>query len=41
MKLEIIPMQLLPTYLEQVPHTLQTTFNALHDAEISTNSFSF
>ncbi|MDR0941840.1 MAG: Fic family protein [Bacteroidales bacterium] len=41
MKLEIIPIQVLPAYLEQVSHTLQAAFDALHDAEISTDSFSF
>ncbi len=40
-KLQIIPTDLLTTYLEQVPKGLQTTFNALQDAEISTDSFSF
>jgi Fic family protein len=39
--LQIIPTSLLPTYLSQVPKSLQTAFNALHDAEISTDSFSF
>lgn len=41
MKLQIIPTDLLPAYQEQVPKGLQTGFDALHDAEISTDTFSF
>lgn len=40
-KLQIIPTDLLAAYLEQVPKGLQATFDALQDAEISTNTFSF
>ncbi len=39
--LKIIPTILLEDYLIQVPSGLQTAFDALHDAEISTNTFSF
>lgn len=41
MKLQIIPTDLLPPYLERVPKGLQAAFDALQDAEISTDSFSF
>ncbi len=41
MKLEIIPTNLLATYLNQVPQKLQVSFNDLHEAEISTDTFSF
>jgi Fic family protein len=41
MPLEIIPTSLLSVYLEQVPNDLQANFDALHDAEISTKTFSF
>ena len=41
MGLQIIPITLLDEYAKQVPHTLQAHFDALHDAEISTDSFSF
>ena len=41
MKLEIIPTNLLATYLKHVPQKLQVSFNALHEAEISTDTFSF
>ncbi|TAD83957.1 MAG: Fic family protein [Bacteroidetes bacterium] len=41
MKLEIIPTSLHKAYLEQVPKDLQINFEALHEAEISTSSFSF
>lgn len=41
MKLETIPTSLLSAYLEQVPKDLQANFNALHEAEISTSTFSF
>jgi Fic family protein len=40
-QLQIIPTDLLPAYLEQVPKGLQAAFEALHDAEISTDTFSF
>lgn len=40
-KLQIIPLDLLPEYLKQVPKDLERNFNALHDAEISSDSFSF
>lgn len=40
-KLKIIPIDLLEQYNEQVDKTLQSDFDALKDAEISTNSFSF
>jgi len=40
-KLKIIPTDLLPAYLEQVPKGLQEDFDALQDAEISTDTFSF
>src|SRR5690606_30357752 len=40
-QLHILPTDLLPTYLEQVPKGLQKAFDALHDAEISTDAFSF
>ena len=39
--LQIIPTDLLETYLKQVPKTLQASFDALEDAEISTDTFSF
>jgi len=39
--LKIIPADLLPAYLEQVPKGLGEAFEALHGAEISTDSFSF
>jgi Fic family protein len=41
MKLEIMHNSLLAAYLEQVPKDLQTNFDALHEAEISTATFSF
>lgn len=40
-RLQIIPTDLLETYLKQVPKTLQASFDALEDAEISTDTFSF
>ena len=40
-KLQIIPTELLPTYLGQASNNLQQTFNTLQEAEISTNTFSF
>lgn len=39
--LQIIPTDLLEGYLQQVPSNLEQAFNALHDAEISTGTFSF
>jgi Fic family protein len=39
--LDIIPTALLNTYIEQIPKDLSTGFNALKDAEISTDTFSF
>lgn len=39
--LEIIPAHLLPQYRQQVNIDLQTQFDALKDAEISTGTFSF
>jgi Fic family protein len=39
--LQIIPTDLLDTYFKQVPKTLQASFDALEDAEISTDTFSF
>ncbi len=40
-KLQILPISLLDEYLTKAPSNLETTFNNLHDAEISTDSFSF
>ena len=40
-KLEIIPTALLSEYLLQLPRGLQASFELLHDAEISTDTFSF
>ncbi len=39
--LQILPTALLDEYLKHLPVGLQDTFNALHDAEISTDDFSF
>jgi Fic family protein len=39
--MEIISGALLPDYLKAVPAGLQGAFDALHDAEISTDTFSF
>src|ERR1035437_889003 len=39
--LQIISKDLLEEYLKQVPKNLDAIFNALKDAEISTNTFSF
>ena len=39
--LQIIPIDLLISYLEQVPKDLQTAFDSLQEAEISTDTFSF
>jgi hypothetical protein len=41
MNLEILSNALLLPYLEQVPKELQANFDALHEAEISTSTFSF
>ena len=38
---QIIPTVLLSAYLEQVPKGLSESFEALHEAEISTDTFSF
>jgi len=40
-KLKLIPPDLLEAYLLQVPDSLQTSFEGLRDAEISTKGFSF
>lgn len=40
-KLQIIPIDLLTSYLEQIPANLQKAFDGLLDAEISTDTFSF
>lgn len=40
-ELQIIPNDLPAAYSEQVPRGLRTAFDALHDAEISTGTFSF
>ncbi len=40
-ELQIIPTNLLEEYLKQVPKQLQEKFDALKDAEISTDTFSF
>ena len=40
-KLQIIPTDLLPVYLAHVPNDLQKAFDALKDAEISSDTFSF
>ena len=39
--LQIISIDLISTYLKHIPKTLQSTFNLLEDAEISTETFSF
>ncbi len=41
MDLKIIPKDLLPAFLQQVPNNLEFAFDSLKDAEISTDSFSF
>ncbi len=41
MDFKIINSELLNSYLEAIPKDLQTAFDALHDAEISTDTFSF
>ncbi|MCC5930170.1 MAG: Fic family protein [Cyclobacteriaceae bacterium] len=41
MNLSLIKSDLLAAYLEQVPKGLAEAFDALHDAEISTDTFSF
>jgi Fic family protein len=40
-KLKIIPTSLLAEYVKKVPKKLETSFNALKDAEISTKIFNF
>jgi Fic family protein len=40
-ELQIIPTSLLEDYLQQLPQGLQQAFDELHDAEISTDAFSF
>jgi len=40
-ELQIIPTSLLEEYVQQVSKGLQQAFDALHDAEISTDTFSF
>lgn len=40
-ELQILPTALLTEYVEALPKDLQEKFEALHDAEISTDSFSF
>jgi hypothetical protein len=39
MNLTIVPTDLLTDYLAQVPPNLAEDFEALHDADISTDSF--
>lgn len=41
MKLQIIKNELLEAYLLQVPGNIKNAFNALQDAELSTQNFSF
>jgi Fic family protein len=41
MKLEIVKTELLAEYLKTIPNNLQQKFDALKDAEISTDTFSF
>jgi Fic family protein len=40
-KLKVIPVDLLAEYRQQVDNTLQSRFDSLTDAEISTDTFSF
>ncbi|MGI6320902.1 MAG: Fic family protein [Bacteroidales bacterium] len=40
-KLQIIPSELLSSYLERVPKGLQNALNLLQEAELSTDNFSF
>lgn len=40
-KLQIIPTDLLESYLQAAPKDLQKTFDTLEDAEISTDNFNF
>lgn len=40
-KLKIVPTTLLAEYLRKIPKRLETSFNALKDAEISTKTFNF
>jgi hypothetical protein len=39
--LQIISIDLISAYLKQIPKTLQSSFNLLEDAAISTETFSF
>jgi Fic family protein len=39
--LQIISIDLLDAYLEQIPTTLESAYDSLEDAEISTDTFSF
>jgi len=39
--LEIISTKLITAYLEQVPGSMEQSFDSLKDAEISTDTFSF
>lgn len=41
MQLTIIKSALLPEYLKRIPSRLQSAFNALHEADLSTDTFSF
>ena len=41
LKLKIIPTTLLPEYIKEVSKNLKADFDALKDAEISSDSFSF
>ncbi len=41
MQLQLLPTELLPQYLSNVPEGLQQAFDALQDAELSTPTFSF
>lgn len=40
-KLQIISIDLIDDYLKQIPTTLQSVYDSLQDAEISTDTFSF
>lgn len=40
-RLQLISIDLLSTYLDYVPKDLKLTFDALKEAEISTDTFSF
>ena len=39
--LQIISIDLIEDYLKQIPTTLQSAYDSLQDAEISTDTFSF